>query len=482
MSWSLRIRIVLTVGLLTFAAANASTRFTITPAVLEGDNVPGVGLVTRIDNLVINSDGSWLVEADTDNANTDADTVLLKDGVLYLREGQSVADPNGASIDSFDAMTLNDNGDSGWNFFLDGTSGTNDDSGVYFNTALALQEGTISAAPEFSPDTPYIGFFEVRINNPGDLLVVASIDDPNIPSSVDRGLVLWDLDPNGVLLSETALFKEGDLLDGAAVNDFGTGPHQSAFNDDGDLLFFADIGADSSTDDAIFLNGVKLARQGDPSPAPGRNYDILSSRGMDLNSFGDYVFKADLDGDALDDYVLIVNGGIFRREGETIPAIAPYAFEGTSAFGLSSGPIQIDHCGNVFYFGDWDNPNTDVDSGLLLDDQLIVEEGVTVIGGSLVDTVSSGQDAFAMSDNGQYVIFEATLNDGTEGAFIIEFSRCADFDASGTVNLPDLAELLGAYGTCIGEAGFDCEVDLNFDGCIGIADLAALLGLYGGPC
>jgi hypothetical protein len=485
MSWSIRITAGLGAILLWLPAANAAMRFTITPAVLEGDQVPTVGVVTSIDNLVINNDGSWIVEADTDNADTEADSVLIKDGVLLLREGQSLVEPAGASIDSFDSVTLNNNGNSGWNFFLSGTGGTFDDSGVYFNTELVLQESTISMAPQFTPGTPYIGFFEVKINDPGDLLVVASVDDPNIPTSVDRALVLWDIDDSGNLLSEFVIVKEGDVLPGQTetVADLGTNHYQFAFNSFGDAMYFADLTGDSAVDGVIYINLNKIAQEGDPSPVPGRTYYFVSGRGMDLNDYGEFVFKAQLDNsDTTNDYVLIRDGEIFRREGETIPAIAPFTFEGSSAFGSTGGPVQIDHCGNVFYFGDWDNPNTDVDSGLFLNDELLVEEGVTVIAGSPIDTINSGTDAFALSENGRFAIFEGTLVDGRNGAFIIEFERCPDSDGSGIVDLPDLAQLLSVYGRCIGDPGFDCQFDLDFDGCVGLPDLARLLSLYGGPC
>ena len=96
---------------------------------LEGDAVPGVGAITRIDNLAVNDLGEWLVEADTDNADTDADQVVIRDGSLYLREGDALADPAGATINTFDSINLNNQGHSGWNFFLSGTAGSGDDSG-----------------------------------------------------------------------------------------------------------------------------------------------------------------------------------------------------------------------------------------------------------------------------------------------------------------------------------------------------------------
>jgi len=62
----------------------------------------------------------------------------------------------------------------------------------------------------------------------------------------------------------------------------------------------------------------------------------------------------------------------------------------------------------------------------------------------------------------------------------------ADIDGSDDcrVTLADLAELLGAYGTCPGHPRYNPEADLTDDGnpCITIADLAELLGQYGDDC
>src|SRR5690606_31918004 len=100
------------------------------PLLVEGDSVDGLGAVTRIDNLAVNAQGLWLAEVDTDNADTEADGAILKDGQLFLREGQALNEPAGAFLDSFDAVAVNNHGFAGWNFFLDGTSGSGDDSGV----------------------------------------------------------------------------------------------------------------------------------------------------------------------------------------------------------------------------------------------------------------------------------------------------------------------------------------------------------------
>lgn len=389
------------------------------PLVLEGDVVAGVGTITRIDNVAVNNNGDWFVEADTDFSDTDADQVLLRNGALFLREGDVLPLPVGATLDSFDSVWINNPGDGGFNFFLNSVLPTSEDSGIYFNTDLVIQESDVSTAPEFTPGTPYIGFFDVKLNDGNLYLAVASIDDPAISSSVDRALVRIQVDAFGNLVSESVFAKEGDVLPGQveAVADFGTGPHQSDINNAGQLLFFADLAGSTSTDGTIYLDNTLLAQEGSPSPVAGRNYQFLSSRGMALSNPGGHFHKANLDGSTSDDELLVLNGAVYVREGDTLPDIAGFNL---TSFGTGSGPLGLDDDGDVLWYGDWNDLNTDIDTGLFLNQNLIVQEGVTTVGGVPMDTISSGSDAFEMSDNGQYIIFEATLDDGTNGAFLIQ--------------------------------------------------------------
>jgi len=438
--------------LVTLIAAPAVAQFTPTPLVLEGDVIPGVGTITRVDIVAINNNGDWFVEVDTDNPDTNADSVLLRNGAIFLREGQGLAMPVGAALDSFDSVIINNNGDGGFNFFLDNLP-TNEDSGVYFNDVLVIQESDISGALAFSPGTPYIGFFDTKLNDANVFLIVASVDDPAISSSVDRALVLAAVNASGALISETVLAKEGDVLPGQVepIADFGTGPHQSAINDLGQVLYFADLTGSTSTDGTIYLDLTLLAQEGSPSPIAGRNWQFLSSRGLDVNNAGDYVFEANVDGDTADDELLVLDGAVFRREGDSLPAIAPFAL---TSFGTSSGPVWVDDGGRVVWYGDWDDPDTDRDTGLFRDDTLLIREGVTTVGGVPIDTIASGADAFVLSDDGSKLIFEATLDDGTNGAFMITLPT-----GGGGGNSPPVAvctdQTVIADETCTADADVD---------------------------
>ncbi|MCS7034610.1 MAG: hypothetical protein NZ561_11565 [Phycisphaerae bacterium] len=387
--------------------------------VKRGDTVPGVGNVTLIQNLSVNNSGQWLVEADTDGPTT-GDVVLLKNGNLFLREGQPLPGnpPGSVTLSSFDAVNLNNSSVFGGNLFLAGTGSTSNDSGVYQDANLVMQEGTISAAPQFSPNTPYIGWFETKLNDNGQHLVMASVDDPSIPTTVDRAIVRWNVAPNGTLLSETVIAKEGDVLPGTtqAVVDFGTSPHAFDFNNAGTAMFRVDGDGPTSEDFLVYVGGTLVAQEGRPSPVAGRSWAAAGLGGsrMALNNSGDFVYTGTLDGDPASDLIIIKNNNKFIQEGDSLPAIGAFTF---TAFG--TGPVDIDDQGNVLWFGDWNDPDTTRDTGLFLNDQLIVQKGVTMIDGLLVTSIASGDDAFAISDNGLYVIFEGVLQGGIDGAFLV---------------------------------------------------------------
>jgi hypothetical protein len=381
--------------------------------VLEGDVVAGVGTVTSVSNLVVNDAGVWIVEADTDHANGDADGVLMQTGFLLLREGDALAAPVGASVGSFDPLTLNESSETAWNLFLDGTAGVNDDSAVYLGSALLIQEGDTLTAAGVSPGTEWLGFFDVKRNNSDQILIVGSMEDPGIvPSTVDRVLALVDV-TGGVLGAVTIIAMEAQLLPGQTlgVTDIGTNPQETALNDNGDVLFAVDIPGV----DAIYLNATEVAQEGDASPIAGRNWQSLTSTSIGLNDHGDYVFRGDLNGDTSDDNVIIKNGAVFVREGDTRPEIMPFTI---TNFG--SGPVQIANNDSVLWFAEWNDPDTDLNSGLFVDDELVIQEGVTEVGGVVFDTIRGITDGYGFSPSGEYIIFEGVLENGVEGAFLVQ--------------------------------------------------------------
>ena len=83
----------------------------ITVVAQDGDLVPGIGTITGIQGMHVNDLGQTLVEVVTDHADPNADTVLLKDGVPYQREGDALALPAGTSVSWFHTFDLTGAGD-----------------------------------------------------------------------------------------------------------------------------------------------------------------------------------------------------------------------------------------------------------------------------------------------------------------------------------------------------------------------------------
>lgn len=286
---------------------------------------------------------------------------------------------------------------------------------MYYNFNLLIQESQLVSAAGISAGTPYIGFFETKLADNGAIVLLASIDDPAIASSVDQVLMGLVIDAGGNLVAEVPLWKEGDTIPGTGglVTTFGTGPHNFDMNDAGTLMFFADTDLATTMDGVIMLNNALLAQEGTPSPIAGRNWSSLSSPELSLNNSGGYVYSGSLDGDSASNLVIIKDGAKFMQEGDAVPGIPAFAF---TSFG--SGPLDLADNGDLLWFGDWDDADTNVDTGLFVNDELIVQEGVTQIGGVIVDSLFGIQEGYSISDDGRFVIFEATLLDGTNGAFL----------------------------------------------------------------
>lgn len=400
---------------------------TVTAVVQEGDVVAGVGAVTAVNNLAINDAGDWRVEVDTDNPDTQADGALLLNGALEFREGQILFGTVG--VGSFDSVNVPSDVTGGWNFFLDGTTGNNDDSGIFHGGNLLIQEGQATIAPSLDPTGIYIGWLETKAI-PGTILMMSSLDDPSIigAGSVDRALVKANHDGAGVLLSEEVVAKEGDVPPGQTeeIVDMETGPHNFAINASGQVMYTVDLAGDAAVDHATYLDGTLLAQEGMPSPVTGFNWASLASSEVDLNDFGDYVISGSLDAPSSSNLVITRNGQKLIQEGDTLPAIAPFTL---TSFG--SGPVLITNQGDVLWYGDWNDPDTTRDTGLFLNDELIVQEGVSTIGGAAITALRGIQDGYTISKNGKWILFECALGSDDVAARINrggfnEFPSCVE--------------------------------------------------------
>lgn len=387
----------------------------------EGQPVGGIANVQFVNNLKVNNSGSLFYELDLDNATTEDLVVLLDGNVLYQQGTTPLA---GFTFDFIDDMHITNGGDLVYNASLDGTpGGSSDDTGVFFNMDRVIAEGSAPTAPGAPAGSFYSGFFGVKGNDSGNLLVRASINDAGTTLS---SLVTANSDGS----NQQILAIEGGTLPGlggAIINDIETDSDEFDFNNAGDAIFGLDVGPNTTDDTVIYHStlGV-LAREGSASPLSGVNYSSLASSEVAINNSGDVVFTADLDtGDTANDYAIIKNGDILLREGDAAPNVA-----GRFVQTLSSTPLALDDAGNLLFVADLDGDTVD-DRVLYYNDSVLLREGVSMIDGLLVETIETLDDSLSISDNGQYVFVDVQLEGGLQTAVLITIPEPTSFGLLG---------------------------------------------------
>jgi len=398
----------------TLAAGLHAQTFTVLSK--DADVIAGVGAVTAIDDLTVGDNGTWLVKVDTDFVGT-GDGVVLTNTGIHSRETDAPPAMSPLTISSFGPLHIDDSGRATWNLNFAPT--TANDTGIFRNQALLLREGAISSSPAFTPGTAYIGFFGACNNGANEIMVLASIEDINIATTVDRAWVRLTVDGSDNLLSETVLLKEGDSIPGLGlVVDYSTNVHDWAFNRNGEVIYTVDTDAATTSDCAIMRDTTILLREADPSAAvPGRSWATVLGWQVAQNDAGDFAFLGDLDGATTDDALICKNGTtVIAREGSSLPSIGG-VFTFTS---FGSGPIAIDTSGDVYWTGDWNDPVTTQDVGIFRNGDLLVQEGVTMVGASLVESIGTVQSNFAISPDGRWLVFECKLTGGVDAAVLVD--------------------------------------------------------------
>jgi hypothetical protein len=400
--------------------------------VRAGDLVPGVGAVEAIDNLTVDDDGNALVQVNTDNVDLGRDLAVLRNGHLHLQEGQALPLPTGATLKAFDTPTLNTALHSAWVHELDGTGSFADDVGLYFGDQLLLQEGGASSAPQLLGGNVIKGLYEAEINNLDRMLLITIIDEPGQLPGLNFAVLRITVDAAGNLASETLILRAGDFVvpgvSGELTNMEIRGQCLS-FNDLDQFMFVTTESGVSGTERAVYIDGVQLARDGGPSPVAGRPWDTVAGAEVDLNNLGDWVLHAELEGDSDSAYLIERNGAKFIQEGDTLPAIPGFVFQ---RFGF--GPVYVGDNGNVLWFGDWDDPDTSRDTGLFLNHQLILQEGVSVVDGELVEFIRGVEKGYVLSPDGEWIVVEVELAGGVNAALLIHVGpwTCLDGGSAGT--------------------------------------------------
>ena len=429
-------------GLTALSLAVPAPAQTFTELIREGDPLPGgTGeLVTRIDNVDINGSGDWLIELDTDAAANDA--VVLFNGTILWQEGTSLGftAPAGSEASSFiDTLDINDAGDI---MFITplrdiGTTSTNKALLVWNGVTVIEEDVTPCNALGLPPGTTYGRPSEAWQNNNGQILVGASVNIGGVSNNI---ILRIDIDATGAIVAETMFALEGDTLPGAnhvtPIQGFSFSKGRQAINDSGECMWYVDdehsiAPGDTLSDSNLYMTDAAgantlLYNEADAFPTDLADvFDHFSTAEIDLNNSGDFVFSGFDRGPSSDDSWIFKSVGgvieIIAHEGDPVPASVGGGWL-TAGFGFG-GVVPMSNNGDVLWFLDWNDPDTTIDTGLLFNGQLLLQEGVSMLGGIVLEEVPNGDTEIAMSDSGAFAIIEVVLDDPTtdlDAVFILE--------------------------------------------------------------
>lgn len=400
------------------AALVSPTAAQTTKLIATGDLVPGLGIVRSVREFEVNAAGDWIATVHYDAFAPSAQEVaLVRNGVVVLKPGDSVPGyPPGATFAVATGIRLDAAGHFGWIGHSLGSS-----HGVYRGLVPHLLEGDPIVGTGIAPGTVCTSVADYVFEPGGTMLVNARMNDANFPWPIDHSFAR--VEPSGTGFTATAILNSGDQLPGTAsvVHFLASAPNTMAGNSSGQLIFGAQFF--TATIQGIYLDTTPLALTGNASPVAGANWDILFDRPVALNDAGDYAFSGILDAPSASNYLLVRNDVAVAREGETLPAIAPHVLTAISGSTQTTvaAPIRLTQDGRVLWYGAWSDPDTTRNSGLFLDHELVVQEGVTHVGGVPIDEFAGdfGFAEFDVSPDGESIYVRALLANGNVSAFVL---------------------------------------------------------------
>lgn len=448
------------ISALATAAGAQCPRFEHSLLLVEGDLVGGVGAITEFGRVAVNDYREWLVEAETDHPDPLANSVLLQNGDLRLREGQPMAEPRGTLLDSINAFSIDVEGHVLWAVQLRVPLVPESYAAVYINGALLLREGDVAMAPGFSPGTRYRGFRWAKFRHVREALLAAEVDDPAIPGDTDEALVIYDTSA----VTERILFKEGDVppQQSEPIEALPPGPQGAALDRPSRTLVLVDLAGPADRDTALYLDEILLAQEGGPSAVSGRNWASLEDGAVAIAG-GHPAVRLRLDGDPGSDEVIArwityVSPGrweIVAQKGGPVPGVP-----GATITGFGAGPVAVDAYEGAFWFAAWDGGE-----GIFREDEPVVIAGATVVEGRLVTGVASAPGAFAVSEGGYSLLARVTLDGAQEAIIFIEtltgLGCYADCDCSGSLDFFDYLCFQNAFAA--GEPYGDCDASGTLD-------------------
>ena len=385
--------------------------------------VPGVGFITTFNAIAVNDHGEWLADVTTDATPVEIADVILRNGFLTLQQGAILGKPTGALISNFRSLNIDNAGNSMWDFEFVIPPGTASTSGLFFNTKLIAAVGDPLNTLGYSRNATWLNFNGVvKSNDNNQFIVGCQVSDANIQGSSDGALILITTDDQGNVLSSFDIAHEAGQVPmlGNTIPDMGlpvADKGQFGLNNRGDVIW--SVRVTGPPERVVFLNDQVLAKNGDPSPIPGITWSTtgVANARVGINDLGDWVMLGSLTAPQNQQKLLVKNGQAFLRERSTFTAITPQLVD---SFG-NTRPITIPNSGDPLYCLQWTGTTNNI--GIMVGKEIIVRRGVTKLYDLFVDIFPDEVNMLVSSPSGRYVMFEATLEDGSQAVGLVDIGR-----------------------------------------------------------
>ncbi len=397
-----------------------------------GDPIPGVGQVTGIEQVIVSAiSGNWSATVSTDNPAIPG--AILGKGGVQKKVGDVVIASSGATVRSFGGLTEDVWTIQSWIAKLAHTpGGSSDNEAVFFDLGfpypgILLQTGSPASGPVavFPPGTVWTSFADYQSWPLGNgALLRGTVEDPTLPGTDETFVArasMWG--SIGVCCELDLIAEEGTLAPGLpeTIEHIRTEAWARIDYASSRALWSCDLSGGATSDGAVWLyvsgpgTNTLIAREGSPSPVPGRNWGPLDAPSVDLGKAAAWTLRAELDAtDPASDEIIVRTGLKFAQEGDAHPAIAPFVLAG---FGTGRAIVRPD--GQLLWYARW-NDTAQPAEGIFLGQQLLVRAGVTTVGGVPIVDLESGPQALAMSESGQYLVFQGRRAGGPLEAFLLD--------------------------------------------------------------
>lgn len=398
--------LAMAVGLsLAWAPALWTQSLVASPEFLDGGSAPGgIGILDNLDRPNVNAAGVLAFTADL--IGTVSDDLIVVDGAVLAREGDSAPSVPGGAFGNFDAFRthrqINAAGDAIFICSLTGVPTTANQC-LYVNLQLFAREG--DAAPGIAGRN-FEDFEFAAIADDGMVIYRADLDGSAFDRAIYRGF--------------TPLAREGESIVGTDFDGFAWDEGLASFalltaNGPGDLLFVGDTtDPNLAADVGLFRisGGVGvlelLLREGETVLTASGLAAISTFDALALADNGDWLIRASIDTSADTDQVVI---GSFGGAGPTI-----LLQEGASLAGASIATVGNIQGIAVNSTGHWlalaEIVGGQGTHGLFLDGALVLATQDPVVGTANAVLTGIGIDQLVLTDTNE-IFFEGTVDDGT---------------------------------------------------------------------